>query len=217
MKRPIETVERLDDPAKEPSPKNRHKDYVNCYRASKYGMRCLNQAKHASKIGPECFKFCKTHFEDALVKVITMFSAPIIIQQVNEISKTSIDNMFQDLYDDGVQIWDEDMKIQLAGIHKRGNLFRLENSGRVYAKSSLEVIVPKLLGLLRGIQVTNFVLVASNRYLNDTFREHEQEYEDYIWETKFVVGKFKDQDVKIPVDDIDLELPRASIHLRVQF
>jgi hypothetical protein len=91
MKRSSEKVKSLDEEDEEDIKmpqtqiKKTRKGYLNCERATKNGLRCLNMGKYGFKIGPECYQFCGNHIQSTLTKLfeLLLLGPNLVILQEN--------------------------------------------------------------------------------------------------------------------------------------
>jgi hypothetical protein len=64
-------------------PQKERKGYLNCERATKNGMRCLNRSKNNFKIGQDCYQFCTEHVAEALARLIDMLFGKLYFLQMD--------------------------------------------------------------------------------------------------------------------------------------
>ncbi len=186
--------------------KKERKSYTSCERATANGLRCLNIKKHATKIGLECRDFCETNFTAALEKLFVILLGRVLIPQEDTLSGTTFNdegnrkfgnlhylkiNLF---FDHEIEIYDKN-NAHIGNISKYGDRFVLSLSffGSRFIHLSLVDVVTKLMEFIHSMK--NIILCI---------RDHTIDRIDYGNIPHFILGKYNQQTIKVPVDEITL-------------
>ena len=201
-KREIESLDESDLKEEHPRKptKRERKSYSNCFHATKSGMRCLNISKHGFKIGFECYDFCKDHIDGALLKLFTILTGPIELSQHQIKGWKSI--KFDTQFDLSIQCWNVEDTKQITEIYRTddGRLGLAAESKIHSIHSSIDEIVQEMMPFL--LREPNGFIVKIWVFTEDKI--------DFGYIKDKIYGRFKGDEIMIPVDDIQLTEPEEE-------
>ncbi len=167
--------------------KKERKGYLNCERATKNGMRCLNLSKNNFKIGPDCFQFCRDHVAEALARLIDLLFGKLYFLQLDMNDRLVRKDCHYSVY---VTLRDE-YDQETAHIYKTlGNKFALRgNTAMMLAANSSELVD---LLIREGFVAKKVALQIEVASISESSGGKIK---------KFLVAVSNHQEIKIPTDD----------------
>jgi hypothetical protein len=182
-----------DDRKEEPIMKKK-KEYSNCFHATHSGMRCLNMEKNSLKIGPECYDFCKEHFDSTLLKLFTILTNPIEVPQEQIMGTQNI--VFDNRRSIQCLTLDNDELLCEFGIDRLGELLlSIPYVWEDHPQSSVSKLVTNIMPYLE--QRSGFLIkwygVSSSKIDAGSLEGK-------------IYGRFEGTLVDVPVDDFEMEI-----------
>jgi hypothetical protein len=159
-------------------------------------MRCLNQKRHAFKIGPDCFEFCQQHFKNSLVKLIILLLGPIEIkqEQIKGLETVIFDRHQSIIFvKDGEPIADlrnVQGAIYLSSSYERYDIGELRSNLSI---KDIETIVDELLPIFQNSFSISFDASTIQKVdINSSFKNQ-------------IYAYFNGDRIQIPIDELEIE------------